>query len=99
MSYSMSLGPLAKPLQSDEVEEALLAQAAKIPDGEGTPSEEIRHHAMAAARAVIDIASTVGTDDDEVKISLLGHADPGHEQRPNWSPEYLQLSITVQRRA
>lgn len=98
MSYSMTFGPLAKPLQSDEIEEAMLAKAAEIPETDGTPSEEIRHHVMAAARAAVDIASTLGTDEDSVTISLTGHAEPGHGQRASWSPETMSLHVSVQRR-
>lgn len=99
MSYSMTAGPFTKgELGADDIEAALKERAATIPDGEGTPAKEIDEHLTASARAISHILEVLGVDEDQVTVSLSGHADPGHEQRPNWSPEFVQLQVHVQRR-
>ena len=98
VSYSMpNLGPYTKPLDQEQLEADLIEAVERIPDGEGTPRAEILEHAGAAAKAIVALANKIGVDGDELQVTISGHADPGHVQRPNWAPEFISLNVGVKR--
>lgn len=46
--------------------------------------------AMNAVRALVD---AVGRPEDEVSVSLMGHANPGHGPREGWANETITITV------
>lgn len=46
--------------------------------------------AMNAARALLDV---VGRPEDEVSVSLSGHANPDHGPRDGWANETITITV------
>jgi hypothetical protein len=64
----------------------------------GTDELEIVDHVKAIEVAAGTLCRAVGEPGDSARIRVAGHAEPGHGQRHDWSPETITLAITVERR-
>lgn len=62
----------------------------------GATADELAEHVQLAVDAIEALAG-IGQPDDLVRVTVSGHVEPGHAQRPEWAPEFLQVSVTVQR--
>lgn len=99
MSYSVRVENIDREVPLDVLAVLLSDQAADIPDGDGTPQAEIQDHMRVAAAAAVELLKEVGQVGDVVNVSVSGHADPGHVQRAEWSPEFCNIGVTVLRHA
>jgi hypothetical protein len=88
MSWSTNVGPVAK----GAIEVNSPAYASDVFDEQSDQFEA----AVDAARA---LAKAVGRPEDEVYVTLSGHANPEHGPRPGWADEMITVSISARPKA
>ena len=92
MSYSFS----ATGNRSNIVDAVREQGEAAVTQFNDPPAEEaVRDHVKSAATAVEVIVETLGRPDDELSVSVSGHANPGHAPREGWSNESCSVQVWV----
>lgn len=59
---------------------------------------EQREQFAAALAAAKELARVVGRPEDDVHISLTGHANPGHGPRSGWAEEMVSVTVSARPR-
>jgi hypothetical protein len=64
---------------------------------EDVASEQLEQF-NAAVEAAKKLAAVVGRPDDDVHVTLSGHANPDHGPRPGWASEIITVSVSARPR-
>lgn len=98
MSYSFSVPPVLKADVGAATAAECERQLADVIAPYGTqPTDEIREHLKAATDAASELASAVGLPSDLLRVTIGGHANPGHGPTEGWADEMITVSIYVHR--
>lgn len=89
MSYTLSL-TAAKNDLAGQVDEKIGAYTPP-----GSQATEAREHLAKIAEVVPQLAEVIGVADDQLQISISGHANVGHDHASDWAAEFVTLTIGV----
>jgi hypothetical protein len=92
MSYSLSSRTAAD--INDQIDEYL---ATTVADSDNQPTTEVTDHLTAAKQAIATLAAAIGRPDDELVVTISGHANPDHAPRDGWADEFISISVSVRR--
>jgi hypothetical protein len=87
MSWSTSTDPVAK--------DAIDPPAPVV--GDYIKAEQAEQF-EAAKKAAAALAEAVGRPDDEVQVTMVGHANPEHAPQQGWSPEAITVTVVAKPR-
>lgn len=59
------------------------------------PTAEVRDHFTAIVDAVTSLLRFVGRDDDTVRVTISGHANPGHAPADGYADEFIRVLVEV----
>ena len=77
---------------------AKLGEAVAAVEHQPSDAHDERNDHLTAALTVLDrILEAVGRPEDDVSVTIAGHANPGHAPREGWSGD--QLTIIVMAKA
>lgn len=105
MSYSFSVPAGPKADLGDRVVSTFEEYAATPQGTDGTrledldwwPTDEVRDHVKVAATAATELAGTIGGPDDQVGVSISGHANPGHAATEGYADESVHVAVFISR--
>lgn len=90
MSYSFTVTAPRGDLRSK------LDEAVAVVERSETDANEERHeHLVAALGCVHDLVDAVGRPEDDVFVSVSGHANPDHAPRGGWADEVITINVTA----
>lgn len=103
MSYSFQVPAGPKASIADRVAEAFEAyadtpqgdSAVRLEDLDWWPAGEVRDHVDRVTTALGTILEVVGQADDQVLVSITGHANPDHAPKEGYSNETVSINISV----
>jgi hypothetical protein len=84
VSWSISAGPAAK----EAISYTEPAYAAEV-------ETEQRDQLEAAKVAAGVLAQAVGRPDDDIRVTVSGHANPEHGPRDGWASEMITVSVSA----
>lgn len=90
MSYSFTVAAPRGELRT-KLDEAV----AVVERSDTDADEERREHLVAALGCVHDLVDAVGRSDDDVFVSVSGHANPDHAPRGGWADEVITINVTA----
>lgn len=99
MSYSFSTQPITRGENiSAAIETAYYGVAGSSPkkgqEDNGT-SEEARHAVNACKLVAPVLVDALGDNWQVIRVSIVGHANPGNVRTPGWSDEFCQVKVDV----
>lgn len=91
---SWSIGPLVVTAENsvEKIEaaaEAFIVGYNDTDEGKQATAE----HMSAAGDAVDDLLTSGVLGNGEFKVTLSGHANPGHEKRVGWADDYISIRV------
>lgn len=89
MSYSLSL-TASKGDVAGQVDEKISGYTPP-----GPQATEAREHLAKIAEVVPQLAEVLGVPDDQLQISISGHANVGHDHASDWAAEFITVTIGV----
>lgn len=96
MSYSLSIPATPRADVADRLlAEAMRYMAEQVEPSEWQPTDEVRHHLVAAVAAVAPLATSIGRDEDSLLVTISGHANPDHAPTEGYSDECVTVSVSV----
>jgi hypothetical protein len=94
MSYTAYIGPVPKSELTEPDLAAALAEAiAPIAEANPDQADAMDDHAKALAKALPELVAVVGPDDALVRVSVSGHANPGHEPVEGWADDAIHVDV------
>lgn len=94
MSYSFTVTAPRSTLRN-ELGEAV----AKVEQTDTGVAEERGQQLVAFFNAIDELADAIGQPDDDIFVSVTGHANPGHAPRDGWADEFITISVAARPRA
>lgn len=78
-----------------DLKQALGDEVARI-EQQSTEAADERTDHLTAALVVLDrMLEAVGRPEDDVIVSIIGHANPDHAPAEDWANEQLTISVTA----
>lgn len=103
MSYSFTTDTIER--STDDILEAIgqipaaidnaYNQWSKAGQEQNGTEHEARHAIDHATNAALLIVEALGLHWKSIRVSIVGHANPGNKERPGWSPEFCQVKVDV----
>lgn len=90
MSYSLSATA-----PRNEIRKALADEIAKIEQTDTRVFDERNDHLTAAMVVVDRLLEAVGRPEDQVTVSITGHANADHAPAPDWANEFLTITVNA----
>lgn len=98
MSYNFSLTSVPSTTSDEKLVEAILTgfdHGCGAGQSQNGTYDEAREAVAQVAKAAPHLVAALGPNVAWYKVSVAGHANPGHEQTPGWANDGCFISVTV----